>query len=223
MTRARPRLANRWLLSLFMLLVATGIASANYLELLRRVPESANTLIMIDVERMLMSPIAMKEKWREKANSADAESLHFPINAERYMLASQVNYVSNLDDVWDAALIESTSDISLPHLSKMEGGYLDTVEGQQVAYSPRNAFLVLFKPRILGLSFPANRQEVGAGCGRSSVGKNRRSQSISRMRSRWHMARIMSSLLSTSAICSQAGRSENGFNMQRVLRASRSI
>ena len=59
------------------------------------------------------------------------------------------------------ALIETTSDISLPYLAKMEGGYLDTVEGQEVAFSPRNAFFVQFKPRILGLSFPANRQDLG--------------------------------------------------------------
>ena len=100
------------------------------MELLRRVPDSANTLIMIDVERLLMSPIAMKEKWRDKANSSDGEPFHFPVNAERYMLASKVDYVSSFDDVWDTALIETTSDISLPYLSKMEGGYLDTVEGQ---------------------------------------------------------------------------------------------
>ena len=41
---------------------------------------------------MLMSPIAMKEKWRDNANSSQGESLHFPINAERYMLASKVDY-----------------------------------------------------------------------------------------------------------------------------------
>ncbi len=161
MNHARPRLAFRWLISAFLVFAATGMASANYVELLRRVPDSANTLIMIDVERMLMNPIAMKEKWRDKANSSDGEPLHFPVNAERYMLASKVDYVSNFDEVWDAALIETTSDISLPYLSKMEGGYLDTVEGQQVAFSPRNAFLVLFKPRILGLSFPANKQDLG--------------------------------------------------------------
>jgi hypothetical protein len=161
MNIARPRLRYRWLLSVFTLLAATGIASANQVELLRRVPEGANTLIMIDVERMLMSPIAMKEKWRDNANTSKGEPLHFPINAERYMLASKVDYVSSFDDIWDVAMIETTSDISLPYLAKMEGGYLDTVEGQQVAFSPRNAFLVAFKPRILGLSFPANKQDLG--------------------------------------------------------------
>jgi hypothetical protein len=161
MQHTRFRFAIRWSLVVLVVLGPTAAATANYYELLRRVPESANAIILIDTERMLMSPIAMKEKWRDKANSAEGETLHLPINAERYMLASKLNYVSDFDNIWDIALIETTHDVSLPYLSKMEGGYLDTVEGQQVAYSPRNAFFVSLKPTILGVSFPANRQDLG--------------------------------------------------------------
>ena len=77
------------------------------------------------------------------------------------MLASKLNFVADFENLWDVALIETTSDVSLPYLAKMEGGYLDKVEGQQVAFSPRNAFFVSFKPTILGVSFPANRQDLG--------------------------------------------------------------
>ena len=123
MNHARFRLAFPGLLSGLMLLVATGPAGANYYELLRRVPESANTLIMIDVERMLMSPIAMKEKWRDKANSAEGQMLHFPINSQRYMLASKLDFIGDFDDLWDIALIETSEPVSLPYLAKSEGGY----------------------------------------------------------------------------------------------------
>ena len=79
-----------------------------------------------------------------------------------------------------SALIETTNDVSLPYLSKMEGGYLDTVEGQEVAFSPRNAFFVSFKPTILGVSFPANRQDLGRWLrSTSSVSRSRKSRSIS--------------------------------------------
>ena len=157
----RLRLAYRWLPSAMILSMAAGSATANYYELLRRVPDSANAIILIDVERMLMSPIAMKEKWREKANSSDRETLHFPVNSVRYMLASKLNAVANFEDLWDVALIESIDPVSLPYLSKMEGGYLESLEGQQVAYSPRNAFFVSLTPKIVGVSFPANRQDLG--------------------------------------------------------------
>src|SRR5437763_16544397 len=124
MHRARLQFAHSGLLSLLVLLATAGSASANYYELLRRIPDSTNTLILIDVERMLMSPIAMREKWRDKGNSPEAGTLHFPINAERYMLASKLNFVSNFEDLWDIAMIETISDVSLPYLSKTEGGYL---------------------------------------------------------------------------------------------------
>ena len=162
-------------------LMATEPATANFYELLRRVPDSANAIILIDVERMLMSPIAMKEKWRDKANTSERDALHFPINSVRYMLASKLNAVANFENLWDVALIESIDTISLPYLSKMEGGYLDTVEGQQVAYSPRTAFFVSLTPKIVGVSFPANRQDLGPGCARSSVTRSRRSRNTSRM------------------------------------------
>jgi hypothetical protein len=151
------------LLSALLLLTAAGSAAANFMELLRQAPESANTLILIDVERMLMSPIAIKEKWRDKANSSassQSDSLHFPINSKRYMLASKLNFASAFENIWDVGLIETIAEIALPYLAKMEGGYLDKMDGQEVAYSPRNAFLVLLKPTILGVSFPANRQDL---------------------------------------------------------------
>ena len=77
-----------------------------------------------------MSPIAMKENWRDKANSADGRALHFPINAERYLLASKLDFVSNFDDLWDIALIETSENVSLPYLAKGgdAAGTYDTVD-----------------------------------------------------------------------------------------------
>jgi hypothetical protein len=153
-------MTTRWWLAALLLLVMPKPASANFYELLRRIPDSANTIILIDVERMLMSPIAMREKWRDHLNSPDAEPLHFPTSAVRYLMASKLDFVSNLENLWDSAMIETTGEISLPYLARQEGGYLDEIEGQQVAYSRRNAFFVSFEPTILGAYFPANRQDL---------------------------------------------------------------
>src|SRR6516162_5394952 len=101
------RFVHSALLSALVSLAASGSAAASFYEMLRRVPDSANTIILIDVERMLMSPIAMKEKWREKSNTADRDTLHFPINSVRYMLASKLNVVADFENLWDVALIES--------------------------------------------------------------------------------------------------------------------
>src|SRR5262249_18335554 len=154
------RLSCLWSFSVLLLLVTAGSARADFMDLVRRVPESANTMILIDVERMLMSPIAMKEKWRDKIKAAHEEPVHFPANSKGYLLATKLNFVSAFENLWDVALIETITDLALPYLAKMEGGYLDKVEGQEIAYSPRNAFFVSLKPTIVGVSFPANRQDL---------------------------------------------------------------
>ena len=61
-----------------------------------------------------------------------------------------LDFITNFEEQGDIALIETP-----------EGGYLDTIDGQEVAFSPRNAFFVSFKHKILGVSFPANRQDLG--------------------------------------------------------------
>jgi hypothetical protein len=142
------------------LLATVGTARANFQELLRRAPQDANTIIMIDVERLLMSPIAMKDKWLDKLRAPGAESPHFPANSKRYMLVSKQNFVSHFEDIWDVALIEAAGPVSVPYLAKAEGGYVDSLEGFEVAYSPRNAFFVSLKPDMVGVSFPANRQDL---------------------------------------------------------------
>ena len=190
MRHTRLRFAYVCFPSAMLLLMATRSATANYYELLRRIPESANAIILIDVERMLMSSIAMKEKWRDTANTSERDKLHFPINSVRYMLASKFNGAANFENLWDVGLIESIDTVSLPYVSKLEGGYLDSVDGQEVVYSPRNAFFVSLTPKIVGVSFPANRQDLGAGCGRSSATRSRKSRTISRMLSHWPMAAI---------------------------------
>ena len=77
------------------------------------------------------------------------------------MLASKLDFVRDLDNLWDVALVETPESVSLPYLAKAEGGYIDTLEGQEIAFSPRDAFFVSLKPNILGISFPANRQDLG--------------------------------------------------------------
>jgi hypothetical protein len=161
MNHTRGRHPYLSLLSIAALLAAAGTARANFSELLRRAPHDANTIIMIDVERLLMSPIAMKEKWLDKIHAPGAASLQLPTNSKRYMLVSKLNFVGDFENIWDVGLIETTGPVALPYLAKAEGGYLDKVEGFEVAYSPRNAFYVSLKPDIVGVSFPANRQDLG--------------------------------------------------------------
>ena len=157
MNPLRFRLAFPSLLTGLVMLAPLASVRANYYELLRRVPESANTIIMIDVERLLMSPIAMK---RNGAKSPmPPKDGCFTFHPTRCAACSPRSSTS--------CAISTTCGISrwsrrpnrfrCPTWLKAEGGYIDNLEGQEIAFSPRDAFFVSLKPNILGVSFPANR------------------------------------------------------------------
>ena len=225
MGQSRFRLPQSWLFAGLMLMASTGPAWANYYELLRRVPDSANTIILIDVERMLMSPIAMKEKWRDKANASQRQS-RSTSRSTRSATCSRRSSTSssNFENLWDVALIEAISRLSLPYLAKTEGGYLDKVEGLAGRVLAPQRLLRVVQAHDPGCLLPC--QPAGPGPLAAVRPEARRAAGFgvsSEVRSRWPMARITSSSRSTLETCSRAARCATGCITPRASRARMSI
>ena len=159
---------------------------------------------MIDVERMLMSPIAMKEKWRDKANSAEGQMLHFPINAERYMLASKLDFVGEFRrPLGHRVDRDDSSPFRCRTWPSRKGAISTRWRARRSPSRPATPSSSRSSPRSWASpSRPTGRTWV-AGCGRSSDTISRRSRTISRMRSRWRMARITWSSRWTWETCSR--------------------
>jgi hypothetical protein len=136
-------------------------AGAGDYDLVKRAPAGANALVLIDVEGLSKSPVAVREKWREKKLAAAAGLPELPRDAKGLLLASKLDIANGFDSQWDVGLIEMTYGVVMETLAKAEGGYVDDVEGLPAAWSPRGAHFVSLTPQILGVMFPANRQEFG--------------------------------------------------------------
>jgi hypothetical protein len=160
MNRFAVRLSRGGFLSLVATLLVTMTASANDYDLLLRAPESANALILANVEELLRSPLALREKWRDQQGSTERPVVTMAPDIKHLLLLAKVNFAGRFANEWDVALAETTHDVSMALVARAEGGYVDTVEGMQTAYSPRDAFFVSLTPRILGAMFPANRQDL---------------------------------------------------------------
>jgi hypothetical protein len=130
-------------------------------DLVKRAPAGANALILIDVDGLSRSPVAVRERWREKKLAAAAGLPELPRDARALLLASKVDGANGFDSQWDVGLVEMKYGVVMETLAKAEGGYVDDVEGLPAAYSPRGAHFVSLTPQILGVMFPANRQEFG--------------------------------------------------------------
>ncbi len=155
----------RWnLLPLTLILTATNIATAQtpFDNLLRRVPSGANAVMVIDVSAVHSSPLAVREGWKDQHEAEYVKRpLVLPPEAERIVIASQMNYNQELRQDWELAVMSLTEEFSMRAVARAEGGYVDDVDGKPAAWTPSDAYFVTLESKVLGVMHPANRQAVG--------------------------------------------------------------
>jgi hypothetical protein len=141
-------------------LVVLGLvcARADFPEMIRRVPKDANVIMYMDVERLMASPLAMKEDWKGKRAADFANRpMAVPPSVTKLLRAASINL--DVDQTaWQIAILEVNTAPTLETIAKHEKGYLDTVAGTKAVWSPRGAYAYKLADRTVGLMFPANRQ-----------------------------------------------------------------
>ncbi|MBC7853316.1 MAG: hypothetical protein IAF94_07765, partial [Pirellulaceae bacterium] len=63
--------------AIFGLASCTFSAHAQFDEMVKKVPASTNAIAFVNVEKLMASPIAVKEKWAQKKDSAFASGISF--------------------------------------------------------------------------------------------------------------------------------------------------
>jgi len=138
-----------------------GMAAQPFDELLRRVPPGANAIVIMDVERCLSCSMATKEKWHDKRESAYVDRpIILPPEADNIVLAAQLDPMADMEARWELAVMQLHEPIAIRSIARAEGGYVDTVNGLESAWTPSNAYFVKLDDRHLGMMYPANRQFV---------------------------------------------------------------
>jgi hypothetical protein len=132
--------------------------SRKYGELLKRVPEHANAMLLVDVDGLLNSPLGQREKWRERAANRPTGALGVSTDASKFVVAAGVD-LDSADERWKIGMLQThASPPALTALASREGGYVEQLQTQNVAWTPRNFYLFSFPERIVGFAAPADRQ-----------------------------------------------------------------
>ncbi len=157
----------RLLLSYVCVVLTSPVALGDsFDQLLPKVPPSANTLVLIDVERTLNSPLAQKEGWGKKLELAYvSRPIFLPPEATKLVMAASLEPNNNFQRRWELAVMELDDPMSMRSIARSEGGYVDTVNGVDVAWTPSDAYFVSLADRELGVLFPAERQFVSRWVG----------------------------------------------------------
>lgn len=136
------------------------VMGADFADLIKQVPATANALVMVNAEAILNSPIAKRENWqadREKRFSAGLTSM--PPKASRMLLAANID-VEAMTPTWEAAIVEMDSQTLMSSLANRLNGSLGKVYDKPMVRLPDNTFVVQFAKDTFGTMAPASRQEV---------------------------------------------------------------
>lgn len=128
--------------------------------LLKPIPEDANALVAIDVERMFNSALAKAENWRQKyADVYAATPLVLPPNAEKFLLASEMD-IEFMQPAWEIASMFLTDNPSTQEIVELTGGVTDSFFGTDAVWTGQQTCVARFDPNVYAAFFPATRQSA---------------------------------------------------------------
>ena len=156
------RLAHCGLLLVGLLVVApVAVHGQEFEALVKRVPAGANTLVLLNVEKILQSPVAARENWKAKHEQAYAEGLSvLPADVKQAVFASEMD-LDAMAPVWESVVMRLEGAPQLDALAGTSGGRQEMIGKYPVVALPTNAYAVQFAPDIVGAMTPAGRQLAG--------------------------------------------------------------
>lgn len=138
-----------------------AVNAAEFTDLMRRLPEDANAVVVVNAAKVFGSPLAKREGWQQKyADAFEATPLILPPTATQCVMGAKFDLDSMLPE-WQAAVMELAIDPTPADVAKRRGGTVDSLAGVDAVWLPNKACVLKFAPRLFGLLVPATRQEVG--------------------------------------------------------------
>jgi hypothetical protein len=131
-------------------------------EMARHVPGRANSLCLINAERLFASAIAKDGDWQQQRGKRFESGLtSVPPNATHVVIASQLD-LEVMHTMWDVAIIKSLQAPTLAEVAKFFGGIDDTIGGTPALRVADDSYVVRLSDTMLGAFGPANRQLVAS-------------------------------------------------------------
>src|SRR5262245_42559964 len=95
--------------------------------LMAKVPSTANAVALLDAKRLFESPLATRERWKDKYDQAFAAGLvSVPPTAQRMILAAEIDY-EFMKPRWELAIAELSEARSTAQIARLTKGTLDPI------------------------------------------------------------------------------------------------
>lgn len=137
-----------------------SIATAQFKGMRARIPSDANVLILLNVDKMLGSRVADRERWEARRQAAyDAGVSALPPDATEVVLAGRSDLEFG-ESIWELSMVRLERERNVSTVAQRFGGSMDTIQGRSAARLPNDLFVLQMAPDMLAAYTPANRQDV---------------------------------------------------------------
>jgi hypothetical protein len=135
-------------------------AHAQFDQLVTKVPSTTNAIVLLDGQRLMASPLATKEGWKEKYEQAFAAGLvSIAPDTQHMILASQMDF-QYMRPLWELAIADFGDEHSIAEIARHTKGTIDTVGDLPAVMLRDDSYCVQLGAKRLGVMAPANRQSV---------------------------------------------------------------
>ena len=140
---------------------AAVLRGQEFAELVKCLPGRANSLVLLNVDKILSSPVAIEKNWKNKHDQAYAAGLSMlPPNATQAVFSTELD-LAEMQPEWESVVMRLDAPPDMANLARMSRGSLEYVDNHKVVALPTNAYAVQFSDNVVGAMTPTNRQSVG--------------------------------------------------------------
>jgi len=137
------------------------VAQAQFQELSRRVPGTANALVLVNVSKLMESPVAQTGNWQaDRAKRFTSGLTNIPPIADQLVIGAQLD-LEGMQPIWEVAVVKTDRMPSIEAAAKRLNGEVDSVADVTAVRLPDDSFIVQLSSDTLGMLAPANRQLLG--------------------------------------------------------------
>jgi hypothetical protein len=159
-----------WTLLTIILMVRSA-SGAEIQDLSKFVQDNANSIVAIDVRQALESPVAKREGWGKKLETAFVDrSIMLPPEADRILISGSLRPDRGFESDSSVAIMQVSRPASLTTIARANGGRLEQVRGTDVV-SINDTLVASLDQTTLGVFSPASRQPAARWLGGASAKK----------------------------------------------------
>ena len=159
----RPAMVER-LVCLGVAVLAVGVsapeAKAQWNEMLKVVPDSANAVVVVDIEALRSSPLGLVKSERRRKEGVRREF--------QKLLIGYLVSVEGLKPEWQVAVVQLPTETDPARFAEQVGSEVSELAGYQTVATPAGAYVAKISSRIVAGLSPATRQSAARWLGATS-------------------------------------------------------